>query len=145
MTKKLYLIADLAGSRVAIESGLVESVVHVPDIVPAPMSDASIAGIFALRSRVLTLIDMQFLITGVQQVPRKGALAVITDIAGHQYGLLVDKVHDVVAINTDRAETNVVPPTVWARYVSQIATEDGALVMILNTTALVCGQAALEE
>lgn len=145
MTKKLYLIADLAGSRVAIESGLVESVVHVPDIVPAPMSDASIAGIFALRSRVLTLIDMQFLITGVQQVPRKGALAVITDIAGHQYGLLVDKVHDVVAINTDRAETNVVPPTVWARYVSQIATEDGALVMILNTTALVCGQAALAE
>lgn len=145
MTKKLYLIADLAGSRVAIESGLVESVVHVPDIVPAPMSDASIAGIFALRSRVLTLIDTQFLITGVQQVPRKGALAVITDIAGHQYGLLVDKVHDVVAINTDRAETNVVPPTVWARYVSQIATEDGALVMILNTTALVCGQAALAE
>ena len=145
MNKKLYLIADLAGSRVAIESGLVESVVHVPDIVPAPMSDASIAGIFALRSRVLTLIDMQFLITGVQQVPRKGALAVITDIAGHQYGLLVDKVHDVVAINTDRAETNVVPPTVWARYVSQIATEDGALVMILNTTALVCGQAALAE
>ena len=94
MTNALYLVADLAGSRVAIESGLVESVVHVPEIVPAPMSDPSIAGIFALRSRVLTLIDTQYLITGIQQRPEKGALSVVTEIAGHQYGLLVDKVHD---------------------------------------------------
>lgn len=145
MTKKLYLIADLAGSRVAIESGLVESVVHVPDIVPAPMSDPSIAGIFALRSRVLTLIDTQFLVTGVQVPPHKGALAVITEIAGHQYGLLVDKVHDVVAIDTEQAESSITAPSSWARYVKQIANNDGALVMILDTRALVSGQVALAE
>lgn len=145
MTKTLYLIADLAGSRVAIESGLVESVVHVPDIVPAPMSDPSIAGIFALRSRVLTLIDTQFLVTGVQQHAQKGALAVVTEIAGHQYGLLVDKVHDVVAIDMKQVETAISPPDAWARYVAHIASHDGALVMILHTSALVSGQAALAE
>ena len=145
MTKTLYLIADLAGARVAIESGLVESVVHVPEIVPAPMSDPSIAGIFALRSRVLTLIDTQFLVTGVQQNPSKGALAVITEIAGHQYGLLVDKVHDVVAINTQETEKTITAPSAWARYVSQITADNGALVMILNTSSLVRGQFALAE
>ena len=140
MTKTLYLIADLAGSRVAIESGLVESVVHVPDIVPAPMSDPSIAGIFALRSRVLTLIDTQFLVTGVQQRVQKGSLAVVTEIAGHQYGLLVDRVHDVVAIDLKHVERSISAPEAWARYVADIASHDGALVMILNTITLVSGQ-----
>ena len=145
MTNALYLIADLAGSRVAIESGMVESVVHVSEIVPAPMSDPSIAGIFALRSRVLTLIDTQYLVTGIQQRAEKGALSVVTEIAGHQYGLLVDKVHDVVAIDTQQAETSITAPAAWARYVDHIASIDGSLVMILNTAALVAGQVASVE
>lgn len=145
MTNTLYLVADLAGSRVAIESGLVESVVHVPEIVPAPKSDPVIAGIFALRSRVLTLIDTQYLITGVPQRPEKGALSVVTEIAGHQYGLLVDKVHDVVAIDTQQAETSIQAPAVWARYVDHISSIDGSLVMILNTASLVAGQVSTVE
>jgi purine-binding chemotaxis protein CheW len=143
MTYTLYLIADLAGSRVAIESSQVESVVHVPDVVPVPKCDPSIAGIFALRSRVLTLIDTQFFITGVQQMVQKGTLAVVTEIAGHQYGLLVDKVHDVVPIAVEQADSYIRPPAVWNRYVDHIASHEGALVMILNTDTLVSGQTAL--
>jgi purine-binding chemotaxis protein CheW len=145
MMNNLFLIADLAGSRVAIESSLVESVVHVPEIVPAPRSDPSIAGIFALRSRVLTLIDTQFLITGVQQKAEKGALAVVTEIGGHQYGLLVEKVHDVVAINIEQAEVSIKAPPAWRRYVTQVATYDDLLIMILDTSALVSGQAVSAE
>jgi purine-binding chemotaxis protein CheW len=130
----------LAGSRVAIESSQVESVVHVPDIVPVPKCDPSIAGIFALRSRVLTLIDTQFYITGMQQMVQKGTLAVVTEIAGHQYGLLVDKVHDVVPIAFEQADSNIRPPAAWSRYVDHIATHEGELVMILNTDTLVSGQ-----
>lgn len=140
MTYTLYLIADLAGSRVAIESSQVESIVHVPDIVPVPKCDPSIAGIFALRSRVLTLIDTQFHITGKQQSVQKGSLAVVTEIAGHQYGLLVDKVHHVVPIAVAQADSNIRPPAAWNRYVDHIATHEGELVMILNTDTLVSGQ-----
>jgi purine-binding chemotaxis protein CheW len=145
MINNLFLVADLAGSRVAIESSLVESVVHVSEIVPAPRSDPSIAGIFALRSRVLTLIDTQFLITGVQQKAEKGALAVVTEIGGHQYGLLVEKVHDVVAINIQQAEVSIKATPAWRRYVTQIATHDDLLIMILDTSALVSGQAVSAE
>lgn len=140
MSNMLYLMADLAGSRVAIDSSQVESIIHLPDVVPVPMCDPSIAGIFALRSRVLTLIDTQFLITGVQQAAHKGTLAVVTEIAGHQYGLLVDKVHDVVPIAVEQADSNIRPPAAWNRYVDRIAMHEGELVMILNTDALVSGQ-----
>lgn len=141
----LFLIAHLGGSRVAIESGSVESIVHVPEIVSVPMCDPSVAGIFALRSRVLTLIDTQLLVTSVPQPANKGALAVVTEIAGHQYGLLVDKVEDVVAITDDQIETKITAPTAWARYVRNIATTDGELVMILDTDALVSGCIAAAE
>jgi purine-binding chemotaxis protein CheW len=141
----LFLIAHLGGSRVAIESGAVESIVNVPEIVSVPMCDPSVVGIFALRSRVLTLIDTQLLITSVPQSANKGALAIVTEIAGHQYGLLVDKVDDVVAITDGQIETKITPPPAWARYVRNIATTDGELVMILNTDALVSGTAAAAE
>jgi purine-binding chemotaxis protein CheW len=142
---ELFLIAHLGGSRVAIESGSVESIVHVPEIVSVPMCDPSVAGIFALRSRVLTLIDTQLLVTSVPQPAKKGALAVVTEIAGHQYGLLVDKVDDVVAIAKDQIETKITPPAAWARYVRNIAIADGELVMILDTNALVSGCVAAAE
>lgn len=141
----LFLIAHLGGSRVAIESGAVESIIHVPDVVSVPMCDPSVAGIFALRSRVLTLIDTQLLITAIPRPAAKGALAVVTEIAGHQYGLLVDKVEDVVAIGEHQIEPKIAPPAAWARYVSNIATADGDLVMILNTDALVSGCGAAAE
>lgn len=141
----LFLIAHLGGCRVAIESCAVESIIHVPCVVPVPMCDRSVAGIFALRSRVLTLIDTQLLITSVPQPVGVGALAVITEIAGHQYGLLVDKVDDVVAIGNDQIQTKITPPAAWARYVSNIAATQVDLVMILDTDALVSGCVAAAE
>ena len=47
----LYLIAVIDGSRVAIQSDLVEAVVRVNDVIPVPKSNPSVAGLFALRSR----------------------------------------------------------------------------------------------
>jgi purine-binding chemotaxis protein CheW len=139
----LYLIAHLNGSCVGIDSSAIESIVHVQDVVPVPRCDPSIAGLFALRSRVLTLIDTQYLVTGVRQIAEKGALAVVVEIAGHQYGLLVDKVEDVVSINASQFEDRVKPAAQWTSLVQQTASVDGRLVMILDPSSLVGGQTSL--
>lgn len=139
----LYLIAHINGACVAIESDRIESIVHVQDIVPVPNSDPSIAGLFALRSRVLTLIDAQYLVTGETQQAVKGALAVVVDVAGHQYGLLVDKVEDVVSINEDQIENNIQPAAIWSALVTETASVDSRLIMILDPASLVSGQDAL--
>lgn len=139
----LYLIAHINGACVAIESDKIESIVHVQDIVPVPMCDPSIAGLFALRSRVLTLIDAQYLVTrNVRQVA-KGELAVVVDIAGHHYGLLVEKVEDVVSITADQLELNIKPAKEWGGLVNDTASVDGRLIMILDPVSLVQGQEAL--
>ena len=139
----LYLIAHLNGACVGIDSSAIESIVHVQDVVPVPRCDASVAGLFALRSRVLTLIDTQYLVTGVRQHAEKGALAVVVEIAGHQYGLLVDKVEDVVSIEERQFEDRVKPASEWASLVKHTASVDGRLVMILEPSSLVDGQTSL--
>lgn len=139
----LYLIAHIDGACVGIESDKVESIVHVQDVVPVPMCDPSIAGLFALRSRVLTLIDTQYLVTRTVRPFEKGALAVVVDIAGHHYGLLVDKVEDVISIHTGQFENNIKPAAKWAALVHETASVDGRLVMILDPVSLVQGQEAL--
>ena len=53
----LFLIAHIAGRGVAIESGQVDSVVDIGDVVAVPLADRAVRGLAALRSRVVTVID----------------------------------------------------------------------------------------
>lgn len=136
----LYLIAYIDGCRVAIESDRVESIVHVPDIIPVPQSDPSIAGLFALRSRVLTLIDSQYIVTGERRELQKGCLAVVAEIGGHHFGLAVDRVQDVVSISPSDIQTEIAPANQWKAIISQTASVGGELVMILDPARLVAGE-----
>jgi purine-binding chemotaxis protein CheW len=139
MMAALYLIAKINGARVAIESDRVESVVHVHDVIPVPKSNSAVAGLFALRSRVLTLIDSQVLVTGKPQPTVKGALAVIAEIGGHAFGLLVDSVDDVVPIDLQTIETKINPGKEWLPLITGIASVGGDMVMILDPAQLVGG------
>jgi purine-binding chemotaxis protein CheW len=139
----LYLIAHIDGCRVAIESDRVESIVHVPDIIPVPRSDPSVAGLFALRSRVLTLIDSQFVVTGQRRQLEKGCLAVVAEVGGHYFGLAVDRVEDVVSIAEADIQAAIAPAAQWKQIISETASVNGDLVMILDPARLVAGQQLL--
>ena len=139
----LYLIAHINGCRVAIESDSVESIVHVPDIIPVPQSDPSIAGLFALRSRVLTLIDSQYIVTGQRRQLQKGCLAVIAEIGGHHFGLAVDRVEDVVMIASDDIQAAIRPSEQWKSIISETASVGDGLVMLLDPARLVAGEHTL--
>ena len=49
---QLFLIAQIAGRAVAIESGQVESVVDIGAVVPVPCADHQVRGLAALRGTV---------------------------------------------------------------------------------------------
>ena len=139
----LYLIARINGARVAMDSTLIESLVHVQDVVSVPNCHPCVAGLFALRSRVLTLIDSQYLVTGKKRIMTKGALAVVAEISGHHYGLLVDSVEDVVSVFDDQIEDQIKPPSTWAPFVTATASVGGDMVMLLDPAQLINGEEAL--
>lgn len=138
---ELYLIAHIDGCRVAINSGRIESIVQIPEIISVPRVDPSIAGLFALRSRVLTLIDSQYSVTGHRQQLAKGCLAVVVEISGHHYGFAVDKVEDVVSISDEVIQKSISPSAKWRPIISDVAQVGDHLVMILDPTKMVqCDQ-----
>lgn len=133
----LFLIAHIHGCRVAINSDQIESIVNVPDVIPVPHCDPCVAGLFALRSRVLTLIDSQYIVTGERRTLQRGCLAVVVEIAGHHYGLAVDKVEDVVPLSADKIQQCIQPDGQWQSIVSETVEVGDQLVMILNPARLV--------
>src|SRR5689334_18908704 len=55
--KELLLVVTIAGERVALPAAAVESVVELDTLIPVPRAAPHIAGLSALRSRVLTVVD----------------------------------------------------------------------------------------
>ena len=91
---ELLLIVRLAGERVAFPAAEVESVVEIEGLTPVPRAAGHVAGLSALRSRVLTVIDclasLEFGCSARAQ-PKRSSV-----VDGHPYALLVEEVEDVV-------------------------------------------------
>jgi purine-binding chemotaxis protein CheW len=140
---QLFLLAEIDGTDIAIACDVVESVVRVHDIITVPRVDPLVAGIFALRSRVLTLIDTQFAVTGKQQPVPANALAVIADIGGFHFGLLVSAVKDAVTIDEDQYETEIKPGPAWQYFTKALVKVDGKIVVVLCPSKIVEGNQSL--
>lgn len=93
---ELHLIVNIAGHRVAIGAEQLASVIEVDSITPVPRVAPHVAGLFALRSRVLTVIDSHVAL-GNPPMPRTDLMsAVVVTTDDHGYALLVDEVEDVI-------------------------------------------------
>lgn len=139
----LYLIAVVSGVEVAICSECIESVVTIGDVITVPKCDPLVAGLMALRSRVLTLIDCQYAITGNRRVVGQQCHAVIVDVGGHSYALAVDAVRDVVSVQLETIKRATRLDVRWSALASEIADVDGRILMILSPEMLLSPQVAL--
>lgn len=92
----LYLIARIDQEIVALPATEIGSVVEVDQIAAVPRVPDHVAGLFALRSRVLTVIDTRASLE-LGAIERTEVMtAVIVECEGHSYALLVDEVEDVI-------------------------------------------------
>ncbi len=128
----LYLLARIAGSDVAIDTRQVESVVSAGETISVPAAPRQIAGLFALRSRVVTLIDCSWTVSGTTAPIEAGTNVVISSIGGHVYGFLAERVEDVVAIAPDRIGPPGGVAPGWADVVCGIATLDDRALLVIS-------------
>src|SRR3546814_14566458 len=96
--EKLYLVARIADTRGALRSRTIHSVGTVGQLVEVPAAPPHVAGLFALRSRVFTLIDPHVVI-GLSPVSvAPGQRVIVVEVAEHGYALLADEIEDVCFI-----------------------------------------------
>ena len=139
---ELLLVVDIAGERVALPAAAVEAVVELDTLIPVPRAAPHVAGLSALRSRVLTVIDCRrSLDLGGSDCSGGVREAVVVEFDGHHYALIVDLVEDVVEALSEPAAVRAAMGGGWER-VSQgmVDTETGALLLV-DVAALIAGAA----
>ncbi|MCU6453877.1 chemotaxis protein CheW [Sphingomonas sp. A2-49] len=133
---ELFLIAHIAGRGVAIETGQVDSVVDIADVVAVPRTECAIRGLVALRSRVVTVIDTGTAL-GLAPTPDTARRAVITRIDGHHYAILVDSLEDVALFERQPLSPGLALDRGWATVGVGLVERDGEPMLIVDLAALV--------
>lgn len=136
---ELFLVLEMAGERVALPASRVESVVELEGFTPVPRAAPHVAGLAALRSRVLTVVD-PYRVLGLEAPPRAGACdAVVMDWDAHPYALLVDAVHDVVDAPGHLLPLKASPGPGWERVSSGMVEIDGRVMLLVDVDAVLSG------
>lgn len=137
---EMMLVVAIDGRRAAIPALDVNSVIDLASITPVPRAAPHVAGLAALRSRPLTVIDCRVAL-GLAPIenpvgPRR---AVVIEHDGHLYGLLVDAADDIVGSLGEPVPLGADPGAGWRNAASgKVETEAGAL-LLLDIPALIAG------
>lgn len=136
--EKLYLIATIAGQPVAIRASLVDSVVDLGDIAPVPLARAHVAGLAALRSKVLTVICCECSL-GLAATASAARRAVVVNIDGHHYGLLVGSIEDACIIDAPAEPIRARLESGWARVAIGMLEYHGDALLLIDPERVVAG------
>lgn len=141
---ELLVVATIARERFAFRAADIHSVIELDAITPVPQVPDFVAGIAALRSRPLTVIDAARSLEIPEVACHSGPgtrSAVVVERDRDLYALLVDQIEDVVA-----ARSEISPPSArldagWQRAaLGMVETADSA-VLLVDPAVLIAGPA----
>lgn len=136
---ELLLIVRVAGRRIAFPASEVEGVVELEELTPVPGAASYLAGLSALRSRVLTVIDSRASLGFAHEAPAGIAEAVVIPSGGHAYALLVEHVEDVVEAASSLMPVRAPTGRGWDRVVTGMVEAAGDLLLMVDPHALIAG------
>jgi purine-binding chemotaxis protein CheW len=139
---ELLLIVRLAGRRVALPAREIEAVVELEGLTPVPGAPAHIAGLSALRSRVLTVIDSRASL-GLAADEGAGAEAIVVPSGGHTYALLVEQIEDVIEAAGEAGPLQAPPGLGWDRVAQSVVEAGGDLLLLADPHLLIAGPPVL--
>lgn len=141
---ELLLIVRIGGRRVALPASEVEAVVELEGITPVPGAVPHLAGLSALRSRVLTVIDSRTSLGLPPDSATRAEEAVVVPSGGHTYAILVEQVEDVVEAAGAPVQVRASPGRGWDRVATGMVEAGDDLLLMISPHAVIAG-AALEH
>jgi len=141
----LLVMAQIAGRRCALHAHDVKSVIEVGAVEPVPRTPAFIAGITAMRSQALTVIDCRLALgLGSDGWPTDHRAAVVA-VAGHSYALRVDAIEDITTGSADPGQVPGGFGPEWSRVASGMIETAIGPALLLDLAALIAGPARTGE
>ncbi|EMB15167.1 chemotaxis protein CheW [Rhodopirellula europaea] len=116
----------------------VQEVIRYQEMTQVPLTPASVAGLINLRGQIVTALDMRARLGYSNRTEEKLPMNVVIRSDDGAVSLLVDRIGDVIDVNTEDYES--LPDTLQgpARdYVEGAYKLDNQLLLVLNTTEVV--------
>ena len=114
----------------------VQDVFKPQRLTPVPLSHIDVAGVLNLRGRIVTMIDCRQHL-GMQRRAVEEVMAVGVERGGESYGLLIDKIGDVLSLEPSSFEPNPVNLDPRWRAVSKgVYRLDKRLLIVLNIATI---------
>src|SRR3954452_12250384 len=139
---ELLLIARLGGRRIAFPASQVEAVVELEAITPAPCAAPHVAGLAALRSRVLTVIDGLAALDLGFGAASEARDAIVIPCGGHTYALIVEEVEDVIEASAPPVALAAPVGAGWDRVATGTVEAGAELFLLVDAHLLIAGPAA---
>lgn len=142
----LLLIVTIGDTRVALDAARIESVIELDALSPIPRAPAHLAGLSALRSRVLTVVDCRRALGLGASDFTPGAIheAAVVEVEGHHYALSVDSVEDVIEGESNPTPVRANMGEGWERVaLGMVETHEGPLLLV-DIDKLIAGPDAEE-
>jgi purine-binding chemotaxis protein CheW len=137
---RLLLVVTIAGRRIALGADQINSVIELESLTPVPRAPVHVAGLSALRSRVLTVIDCRCSLELASLAPESEQLqAAVVEVGGHLYALLVDAVEDVVSGEEECTPLRARLGRGWERAALGMVDTDIGPLLLLAVAGLVAG------
>lgn len=142
MMNHLLVIAQIAGRRCALSAHDVKSVIEIGTITPIPRVPNYIAGITALRSQALTVIDCRIALgLSSHDWPTDHRAAVVSE-GGHSYALMVDAIEDITTAVGAAGEVPGGFGPEWSRIATGMVETMIGPALLIDLPALLAGHEA---
>jgi purine-binding chemotaxis protein CheW len=135
----LLVMTQIAGRRCALHAHDVSSVIEIGAVTPVPRTPDFIAGITAMRSQALTVIDCRLALGFDETSWATDHRAAVVGEAGHSYALRVDAIEDITTGSADPGQVPGGFGIEWSRVASGMIETAIGPALLLDLAALIAG------
>ncbi|MDO9489372.1 MAG: chemotaxis protein CheW, partial [Sphingomonadaceae bacterium] len=101
-----FVTVYLEGQLLGIPVLSVHDVMRMGALTRVPRAPPLVAGVMNLRGRIVTVIDLCRCLGFAERAPAAASMAVVVEVGGQPYALVVDRVGDVLSVPADRFEAH---------------------------------------
>ena len=136
---ELMVMIQIANRRCALHAHDVQSVIELGAITPVPQTPSFIAGITAMRSQALTVIDSRLALGLSSADWATDTRAAVVSVGGYSYALMIDAIEDLTTATGEPTQVTGGFGPEWSRVATGMIETSSGPALLIDLPALVAG------
>lgn len=137
---KQYLQINIGSHAFGVPAHEIQDVLSDVKVTHVPLAPSQVSGIFNLRGRIVTVIDLTYILNLDEEVSKPHAVGVVIEKDGAPYCLQAESVDDVQDLDAKKFDLDLsVVDVNWQPYAMGVLRDDDRLIVILNPDAVING------